>query len=234
MEVKCFSRTTKEIKPVLAEKKADTGKVIYDVCRGAELKKDKQKAARHKLRYDITYLYPESLGKELSKTFGHYHNGDYPEIMEVISGKAWFLLQRHGKNPKNISEAYLVEAKENEKIITPPKFGHLSINPSKTEILILSNWESLKEKSDYKPYQKFHGGCYYFIRGKKGIKILKNKYYGEVPKLIRLKPKEIPELGLTCSKSLYSLIKTPEKLAFLNNPKKIKKILTIKNCYKKI
>ncbi len=234
-----WTRTAGEMKMVAADKITAPEKIVYKVYRGAELKKDKKKTAKHDLRYDLTYLYPGRFGKELSKTYGHYHNEDYPEITEVISGTLWFLMQRHDNppagGPKNIKEAYLVEAQKGEKVISPPHFGHISINPSKTETLITCDWLSPKEKSDYKPYEKLRGACYYAVYGAKGrIDFKKNKNYAKVPKLIRLKPKEIPELGAVKSKSLYSLIKTPNKLEFLNNPKKYKKILTIKNCYRKI
>ncbi len=232
--VKCLPRTAKEMEPVLAEKYVGPDRVVYNVYRGKEPKKDRRKARENNLRYDITYLYPKYLGRELSKTYGHYHNTDYPEIMEVVSGHGWFLLQRYGKNPKNITEAYLVEAKSNEKVIAPPKFGHIMINPSQKKTFIMANWLSTNEKSDYKPVQKLHGGCYYFIRGKKGIIPRKNKNYAKVPELIKLRPKEVPELGAVRSKPLYSLIKTPAKLAFINNPKKFKNLLTIENCYRKI
>jgi len=236
-----WTRTAGEMKTVAADKITAPKKIVYKVYRGAESAKDKEKARKHDLRYDLTYLYPGCLNKlttngELSKTFGHYHNKDYPEITEVISGTLWFLIQRYDKNPRNIKEVYLVEAQKGEKVISPPYFGHISINPSKTKTLITCDWLSLKEKSDYKPYEKLHGACYYAIRNAKGnIDFQKNKNYAKVPpKLIRLKPKEVTELGTIQSKSLYSLIKTPDKLEFLNNPKKYKKILTIKNCYKKI
>ncbi len=234
-----WTRSAGEMKTVAADKITAPEKIVYKVYRGAEQKKDKKKAEKHNLRYDLTYIYSGRLGKELSKTYGHYHNGDYPEITEVLSGTLWFLMQRHDNppagGPENIKEAYLVEAQKGEKVISPPNFGHISINPSKTKTLATCDWLSPEEKSDYKPYENLRGACYYMVRDEKGkIDFIKNKSYAKVPKLIRLKPKEVPELGAIKSKSLYSLINTPEKLDFLNHPEKYKKILTIKNCYRKI
>jgi oxalate decarboxylase/phosphoglucose isomerase-like protein (cupin superfamily) len=201
-----------------------TDRIVYDVYRDV--------ASVDNLRYDITFLYPEKLGNELPKTYGHYHKNEMMEIMEVVSGQAWWLLQRYDKDPKIIKEAYLIKADENEKAIFPPGFGVISINPEKENALVLSNWLSLKMESDYAPYEQLRGACYYVLEKENGeIVFEKNSNYQEVPELIKLKPKEIPELEITFDKPLYSYIKTPEKLDFLNNPQKYKNILTIENCY---
>ncbi len=99
-----ISRSIIDLKKTLADKKAlaQPEKIVYCVYRGAENGKDKKTARKKNLRYDITHLFPQKLGKEIPKTFGHYHDKNYPEIMEIISGRAWFLIQRYEKNPKNI------------------------------------------------------------------------------------------------------------------------------------
>lgn len=232
--LKPASRTLAEMKTVLlkeSDAEKNPNRIIYDVYRGAGLEKNRAEISHRNLRYDITYLYSERLGKELPKTFGHYHKTDYPEIMEVLSGRAMFLMQRCEKNPKTITETYLIEAKKNEKIIILPGYGLISINPLKNKRLVLANWLSLDIVSDYEPYKNLHGACYYALENGDKIIFEKNKNYTQVSELIKLKPKQIPEFGAINSKSLYSLFETPGKLEFLNNPKKYKNLLTVKNCY---
>ncbi len=218
-------RPLSEMTPVLrAEEKSDPNTSIYDVYREIDLIDN--------FRYDITIFYSNKLKNELTKTFGHYHKGDMMEIMEVVDGKALWLLQKYNNDPSIIEEAYLVEASAGEKAVFPTRFGHLTINPT-PHTTTLSNWISLNAISDYKQYTDLHGGCYYVLKNQNDeITFEKNKNYKQVPELIKLKPKEIPELGITFDKPLLNFSK--DQLDFLNNPQKYKNILTIENCYTKI
>lgn len=215
-------RTLEEMKPVLKNpeitEKIGSDKIIYDVFREVKFK--------NPLRYDITFIYPVMLGDELPKTFGHCHKN--LEIMEVVSGEVLWFLQKHDKNPKVIKEAYLIHAKKGEKVIFPSDFGTISINPT-TKETVLSNWMNSETQSNYEFNKQLAGGCYYFLDGGK---LEKNQNYEKVPELIRLKPKELPELGIIFKKQL---INYPSKdLKFLINTEKYKNILTIKKCYTKI
>ncbi|MFC1756732.1 glucose-6-phosphate isomerase family protein [Patescibacteria group bacterium] len=215
-------RTLSAMSSVLQKPNDKEDRIIYDVYRGVENVKN--------LRYDLTFIYPETLGKEFSKTYGHYHKKGGIEIMGVVKGKIQWLFQKYENNPKIITEVYLVEANEKESTIFLPGFGIISINPTKKET-ILSNWLSLDLESDYQSYTELHGACYYALENGEFIK---NPNYDEVPELIKLKPREIPELGITFNKPIYDLKDTPEKLDFLNNPEKYKNILTLENCFTKI
>jgi len=218
-----FSRKLKDMSPVLMEKNTgDPERIIYEVQRGNTVKND--------LRYDLTFLYPELLGQELPKTYGHYHK--HLEIMEVIEGKVLWLIQKYEDNPKKIKEVYLIFADKREKAIFPYNFGSISINPTKEKI-VLSNWMSTETESHYEFHKQLHGMCYYILKNEAGeILFEKNKNYDEVPELIKLKPKEIPELGITFDKPLIDY--SEKELEFLNNPEKYKDILTIEKCYHKI
>ncbi|MDY6768809.1 MAG: glucose-6-phosphate isomerase family protein, partial [Candidatus Nanohaloarchaea archaeon] len=55
------------------------------------------------LRFDITVIPPKRLGREYVKTKGHYHpeaehGVPYPEIYEVMAGKAHYLLQKRDES----------------------------------------------------------------------------------------------------------------------------------------
>ena len=102
----------------------------YDVCRGVD--------AKNGLRYDLTLLYPSA------QTAGHYHAGPEPEVYEVMSGEANFLMQ-----DRKAEKTYLVEAQEKDKVVFPPNYSMRTINPSKEKELIISNWVSEKVKNDY-------------------------------------------------------------------------------------
>lgn len=142
---------------------------------------------KNDLRYDITIIPPRMLGKEFVKTKGHEHSKKYGEVYVVLEGQAIYLLQRCKKN--KIEDVYTVRARKGESVVIPPYYGHITINPSKKE-LIEGNWLCEKCKNIYTLFEKKQGACYYYL--KNGW--IKNKNYGLVPKLRFKRPlKKIPK-----------------------------------------
>ena len=160
----------------------------------------------------------------------------YPEVYEVLSGRAWWLVQLPQKNnPKAIEEIYLAEAWEGEKVLIPPDFGFASINPDGRE-LIMANWVSSEFENDYEIFKNLRGAAYYLLESADGdsVEFEKNSYYEKTPEIIKLRPREIPELGLIRRVPLYQAIKEHKNLEFLTKPEKYLDVLTIDNCFKKI
>ncbi len=169
------------------------------------------------LRYDITVIPPNKLGVEYVKTAGHYHpcisntGYTYPEIYEVLSGVAHYLLQRCDGR---ITDVIMVEAHAGDKVLIPPNYGHVTINPSNKE-LKMSNWVSRDFESIYEPYQKCGGAAYFELADGRFIK---NGRCDHMPDIRFLKPTNIAKVGLNKGKEMYGLIRDVEKLAFLNKP----------------
>ncbi|MDO8676757.1 MAG: glucose-6-phosphate isomerase family protein [Candidatus Azambacteria bacterium] len=186
---------------------------VYYVWRYAHLKKDSEKIKEANLRYDLTLIPPGKIDSEFAKTAGHYHK-KYPEIYEVLIGRAYFLIQSE-------SAVYLAEVGPGEKFLVPPSFGHNTINVF-NKPLLLANWISEKAIYDYKPYEENRGAMYYFIADGKMVDIIKNSNYGFTPEIKKILPKEYPEFGIFKNQPLYSLVDNLEKLKFLNYPEKLK------------
>ena len=72
------------------------------------------------LRYDITVIRNGLIGDEFIKTLGHFHerikekNVTYPELYEVISGRAFFLIQKIDG-----SDFQIITAKEGDHAYIP-------------------------------------------------------------------------------------------------------------------
>jgi len=141
---------------------------LYYMYRGVKNKKD--------LRYDITVIPGQMLGKEFSKTKGHSHNKKFGEIYTVLSGEAIYLMQRVQKN--RVIDVYTVKAKKGESVVVPAYYGHITINPSK-KTLKEANWVSKDCKNIYRDFEKLNGACYYYT--KEGW--IKNKKYVNIPSL---------------------------------------------------
>ena len=141
---------------------------LYYMYRGMGLSEDdKKKIEAARLRYDITVIPPLMLGKEFNKTAGHYHcevatGISYPEIYEVLSGEAYYLMQRSIEN-NSIRDAYFVHAVAGDKVIIPPNYGHFTINASDKN-LVMANWVCLDCVSDYSEVKEKGGACYYAVK----------------------------------------------------------------------
>ena len=156
---------------------------LYHMYRGLK-KKDG-------LRYDITIIPPQMLGKEFVKTKGHEHLGNFGEIYIVLEGEAIYLMQKREKD--SVKDIYVVEAKKGDVVLIPPLYGHVTINPSR-KTLKMANWVAENCKSSYRIFEKKQGACYFAVAQKLKVKWIKNKNYKKIPKLRFEKPKKkIPE-----------------------------------------
>jgi len=197
---------------------------LYYMYRGLSLsKKDEATMLENHLRYDITVIPPKALGCEFVKTAGHYHpfvpetELSYTELYEVLKGEAHYILQK--KENGDITDMVVIEAKEGDKVIIPPNYGHVTINPS-NKTLRMSNWVSSDFSSIYDPIKEKCGAAYF--EDKDG-NFIKNKNYDNLPKIRFLKPsnyvKAASKVGLSKDKEMYGLIrKDTNLLDYLNKP----------------
>ncbi len=201
---------------------------LYYMYRDIAFENDREKIIDAGLRYDITVMDYRPLGLELIKTKGHYHPEigglelSYPEVYEVLFGKAYYLIQRPSKSDFSvIKENYLIKAKAGEHVVIPPNFGHVTINPG-PDPLVMSNWVDRSFESGYDEYQKYQGGSYYLLKSEtEEYQIDKNSNYEKVPKLKVISPKQLPKLGLLNSNPMYGIAKSDiSRLDFLSNPDK--------------
>ncbi|MBI2610165.1 hypothetical protein HYW53_03230 [Candidatus Giovannonibacteria bacterium] len=233
-----WDRTVEAMSPVLFLSNPGDKRAMYRVWRGIYKKEDAEFFDNLKISYDFTAVFPVKINKEIAKTFGHYHSRDmmgvmYPEILEVISGKVWWILQKPRLDPSELDEIYFVQMEAGEKVIIPAGYGHNISNPA-GEDLILANLLCTEDKHDYKTYESLRGAGYYLIESEnQQVEFKKNTSYKFVPEIIKLKPKNPPGLGLDFKESLYQMAKN-QNLEFLSRPHKYAALLTIENCFEKI
>lgn len=245
--VRCDGRTIRtwtEMKNfVHGEGVTATREELYYMFRNVSRVADQAVIASAKLRYDVTVIAPgffvSPLQKEYIRTIGHYHPVKpgtvvpYPEIYEVIYGRAYFLLQRADLKYTNvISEIYVVEAHAGEKVIMPPTFGHLTVNAT-NEPLVLANIVEGSFATDYAHHQTLQGAGYWIIEGfmDNTIEFKKNINYDSVVEIKKLRPREIPEFAITWKEPLYQSVADIEKLLFLTSPELFLEHLAIDNCF---
>ncbi|MDI9645089.1 MAG: glucose-6-phosphate isomerase family protein [Archaeoglobales archaeon] len=207
-------RRASDLKPVLAFPEAlkddfDAYFMFRDVYKREE---DYMKIKKFGLRYDYTIIPPNDVGGEKIKTYGHYHpeifGTSYPEVYQIIDGKAFFILQK--RVCERVVDVVVVEAKDGDVVIVPPYYGHVLINPTDEEIHSC-NWVCRNFHSIYEPYTKKRGACYYYIEEK----WVRNRNYPEAPEIRTSNSNNIFDV-----ENIYELVDEIELLEFLVNPHK--------------
>ena len=139
------------------------------------------------LRYDITVIPGQMLGKEFTRTKGNKNSENYSELYTVLEGQAIFIMQK--QDGDIVEDVYAVEVESNQSIIIPATHYVVMINPAK-ETLKTANWVSDKNENSYEGILAMKGACYFYTTDG----WIKNTNYKEVPELRFEDPKEsLPE-----------------------------------------
>jgi len=220
------------IEPIYATRKLfDMKEVIYDkqwlenqkenfdlyyMYRDLTRDEDKPLYQQHKIRFDVTIIPPNTLGKEFIKTAGHFHpeakeGFSFPEVYEVMHGEGVYVLQKDKVDPKtNEIEIIIIKAKAGDQVLIPPGFGHVTINASSTTTLVMNNLVSSAFSSIYDPIKHHEGAAYFYLSNNEWMK---NPNYKQELKIKEVQPEKIVE------KPFYlSFLEKPETWIFLNKP----------------
>ncbi len=169
------------------------------------------------MRYDITVIPDRKIGGECTKTYGHCHpfaegKLTYPEVYQVLSGRAVFILQKELRNGANV--VTIVDAKKGDVVLIPPSYCHVSINPG-NEKLILANIVADRFDSDYELFKANRGDAYYYTDD--GALVQNSNYV--VEKNERIEPAELNgRYGFKSRDLLVEFYEDSEKFEFLKKP----------------
>lgn len=144
-------------------KQAPKNLELYKVQRNIKTDQD--------LRYDITEIPAQMLGKEFTRTKGNYNSKGYEELYTVLQGTALFYLQSE-------NDIKVIEAKKDQSVIIPPYYTVITINPSQ-ETLKTGNWVSNNTENIYKDLEKMQGPAYFYTQDG----WTKNSNYQEIPEI---------------------------------------------------
>jgi len=209
-------RTVGDMRAVLKEPDCPFHGPLYFMYRDlARSPQDHAWLRSRNVRYDLTVIPPAVLCGEKVKTKGHYHPTNqsgvgYPEVYEVLEGSAHYLLQA-----RDLSDVVLIKANAGDRVIIPPSYGHVTINPGNSR-LSMANLVSTAFSSDYREYETMQGAAYYELADGS---LIKNPRYSRIPPLRRLDAKKMAMRCPLCPASLYSMVGSyGEGLVFLNRP----------------
>lgn len=187
---------------------------LYYMYRDFTREEDKELFRKYSIRFDVTIIPPFKLGKELVKTAGHFHpeikeGVSYPEVYEVMHGEGIYLLQNETVKD-DIIEIIIINGKKGDQILVPPGYGHITINPSQGDLLVMNNLVSSKFSSIYGSIKEKKGAAYLLLENNEWIK---NPNYSQKLDISTKEPTKID------SKPFYlSFLENPDKWIFLNEP----------------
>ncbi len=226
-------RTVRQMRDVVLDRGAalqmPSEKPLYYMFRAVQRPQDAALFTNAGMRYDITVLPPLKIGPEFNKTYGHYHELatqklTYPELYEILHGEALYVLQlRQSRVSNEVLKVFLVHAKKGDKVLVPPNFGHVTVNPSKTEPLVMDNLVESNFRSEYMLYRQKHGAAVYVLEGENK----KNGSYHQFP-MVEISAKEFnrlanPVIGMKIEEgSNYEMfLKNPKAFDFLKDPAQV-------------
>ena len=139
----------------------DESEWLYFMFRWVYLSKyAEDKFNENNMRYDVTVILPEIIWEEFNKTYWHYHPKNnkwnrFEEIYEVLWWSAIYLQQ-------NNEEVKFTDAFVWDKVVMNELFGHITINPSDEDILVMANIVDWNFDSEYGEYKELKGWNYYY------------------------------------------------------------------------
>jgi glucose-6-phosphate isomerase len=202
-------RTLEQARNVFWNASAQGPQNLYFMYRDVHRPQDNALFSSRGIRYDITVIVPGFVGKEYVKTVGHFHpevpgtGVQYPEVYEVLHGRAHYLLQKASPSGLSASDVVIVEATAGQKVLIPPGYGHITVNPG-TEPLVMSNLIERTFKSIYGPVAAAHGGAYFEVMDDGDSMFVENENYEEVAEPRLVEPADFAEFGILAGKPLYT------------------------------
>jgi len=217
-------RRLEDMREVLANGAAAGPEELYLMYRDVCLPAHRPLLEAQSLRFDLTVLRPGKVGNEYVKTAGHYHplvpgtGMSYPEVYQVVHGTAHYLLQRLEPGRGEVVDVMLIEARPGDIAVVPPRYGHVTINPT-SEVLVMANWVERHFSSVYEPVRASRGAAYYEVEEDGQPVFIRNRHYRETAPLRMAPPVSYPEWGLIRGEPVYlSCLRDPERFRFLVRP----------------
>ncbi|EKD24283.1 MAG: hypothetical protein ACD_81C00062G0003 [uncultured bacterium] len=215
------ARSLEDARPYLMDKKATSRrKNLYLMYRDVHQQKDEQIFRTNKIRYDITVIFPGTIGGkdgEYIRTIGHTHPA--AEVYEVLSGNALFALQQTGKKTNDV---FYIAANKGEKVLIPSQYTHITINIG-SEPLILADLFADFVQSDYSDTKKNRGVAYWVLPPaweQTGFTLAENTAYKNVGETSFGVPAELSSLNIPFNTPLYTLfVEDPKRFSFLTKKK---------------
>ncbi|WP_052074147.1 glucose-6-phosphate isomerase family protein, partial [Tetragenococcus muriaticus] len=203
---KCNPKYSNQMNGLLYEPQYERSEIhYYDFYLDMGFNQYKKIFKDNDVRYDLIYMEGGTPSQEYIKTSGHFHKKiegqdiSYPEIYQVIQGKAVFILQKvddweKEDEPLVVEDCILVEVNAGETVIIPPNYGHCAVNVT-DEPMIFIDLISIHSDNDYASIKQSRGMCCYILKFDDSYRVEKNENYIFNTEIRKMNPKESSKLG---------------------------------------
>ena len=162
-------RKLENMRDVLLDREADGPEDVYVMVRG---------------KPNVTVLVPGKIGREFTKTHGHYHKDDRRETYKVLFGEGKMLIQNRASLAEDESrrDIKLLEMKAGEEVVVPAGYAHTMINAGNGPLITADDTPSDAETNvnDYEPIKEKRGFAKYIIENEIGeVELVPNPAYNE-------------------------------------------------------
>ena len=206
----------------------------YDFYKAIVANDKRELFASHDLRYDSTVILAGDAAGECKKTAGHFHlpieghSYSYPELYQVIYGKALFVMQHvadyNTDGTMVVDDIILAEVNAGEAVVIPPDYGHCTINIGE-DIMVFINLVSTHSNNYYDSVKESHGMCMYAWKDGDGYRLEKNKSYNINCEPRVVTPINCKELGIEKDVPVYNkYLENPDLFKYLNTPEEKQKL----------
>ena len=153
------TRKLEDMREVLMDRGADGPENIYVMIRGQP---------------NITVLVPGKIGREFTKTHGHYHKDDRSEVYRVLFGEGKMLIQN-----RDASNIQFLEMRTGEEVVVPEGYAHTMINTGKGPLITADGCPADAETAvnDYELIKEKQGFALYVVEEDGEIKTVPNVHY---------------------------------------------------------
>lgn len=155
-------RKLTDLREVLMNPSAEGPESVYVMIRGEP---------------NITVLVPGKIGREFTKTHGHYHKDNRSETYKVLFGEGKMLIQN-----RDASNVQLLEMKVGQEVVVPEGHAHTMINTGKGPLVTVDGCppDVGTNVNDYEPIKEKRGFAKYIIENEIGeVELVPNPAYNE-------------------------------------------------------
>jgi len=138
-------------------------------------------------------------------------------VTQQVSGTSSSQVSPTIRDFGTLDRIVLVKAVKSDIILIPPGYGHITINPSEEETLVMANLVSTAFESEYAFYEIMHGAAGYELAGNI---LVRNPHYPDVPGVQEMTAPSSPLKRFGERPTLYDYVGDTAIADLLNHPEK--------------
>lgn len=189
-------RRLDEIRPLLRDPGAAGPEHLYTIYMDVRVPGRADELAALGLGYGAVVYNHGALGGEALRSQGHVHSAPaatgvaYSELYEFWLGRGLVYMQDSAT--ADVKDAIVVEAGPGDKVLIPPGWAHATVNLGEGAMVFGAVY-ARDARLLYEPLRALQGTAHYVLADGS---LEPNPRYARVPPARRLRPHEVPELGI--------------------------------------